>query len=70
MYRIRKEGYGIRLTFGGSIPADEMERWLHDFEAAVAEFEEPFSVFVDMRTLAPAVSRGAGTYAGGAKGCP
>lgn len=53
MYRIEKKGFGFKLTFAGSIQADEMGKWLRDFEQAIEKQTGSFVVFVDMRTLIP-----------------
>jgi hypothetical protein len=53
MYRIDTTEYGFRLTFGGLMAADEMASWVRDFDIAVGHPTEPFTVFVDMRTLVP-----------------
>ena len=53
MYRIKTPAYGIRLTFGGFIRADEMESWLAESASVLDEVRRPFCVFVDMRTLKP-----------------
>ena len=61
MYGIEKKDYGYRLTFGGSIGAEEMAQWLIESEQVLAEQSGTFSVFVDMRTLIP-LSREAQVY--------
>lgn len=53
MYRIEKKGWGYRLTFGGSIVAEEMAQWLEESRKILADQEEGFFVFVDMRTIIP-----------------
>ena len=53
MYKIEKKGFGFKLTFAGSISAQEMAEWLEDARQAVAGQQGPFYVFVDMRTLIP-----------------
>ena len=58
MYRIQTTHYGFRLTFGGLIDAEEMLCWKTDFAAEVEKQTEPYSVFVDMRTLAPLAREG------------
>ena len=51
MYKIEKVEYGFFLTFGGRMDIEEMTAWLEDSQLELAEAEEPFYVFVDMRTL-------------------
>jgi len=53
MYKIEKKGFGFKLTFAGSIQADEMEAWLKDFAQALETQSGSYVVFVDMRTLIP-----------------
>lgn len=53
MYKIEKQDYGFRLTFGGSIGAEEISRWLQESREVLADQEDEFFVFVDMRTLIP-----------------
>ncbi len=53
MYQIEKTHWGFRLTFGGSIDAAEMTRWLEESRKVLAAQEDEFYVFVDMRTLIP-----------------
>jgi hypothetical protein len=53
MYRIEKANWGYRLTFAGSCPDDELLAWLEESRKILADQEEEFCVFVDMRTLIP-----------------
>jgi hypothetical protein len=53
MYRIDKQPYGFRLTFGGFIQKDEMAKWVADSEKALVNVSGAFGVLVDMRTLKP-----------------
>ena len=53
MYAIEKTHWGLRLTFGGSMDRGEMSRWLEDVRKTLANQEDDFYVFVDMRTLIP-----------------
>jgi len=53
MYKIDRTEYGLRLFFGETIDAREMNDWLRDFSAEIDKFEDTFLVFVDMRTLIP-----------------
>jgi len=53
MYRIERRPSGYLLTFGGLMVQDEMQRWVEESKQALAAESKPFSVVVDMRTLAP-----------------
>ncbi len=53
MYKIEKKDYGFKLTFGETIPVDEMKRWFDESKKALAGAGDGFGVFVDMRTLQP-----------------
>jgi hypothetical protein len=53
MYAIEKKGYGFKLTFAGSIAADEMKQWVKESGEELARYRPSFGVFVDMRTLEP-----------------
>lgn len=53
MYKIEKREYGLHLTFGDFVSATEMRRWLQESFEFLPEQPHSFSVFVDMRTLAP-----------------
>ena len=53
MYRIETTTYGFRLTFGGIIRRKEMAEWLEASRETLTQVQGEFSVFVDMRTLAP-----------------
>ena len=53
MYEIEKKGYGYKLTFSGSIDADEMREWVEKSKEQLASAPTEFGVFVDMRTLQP-----------------
>ena len=53
MYAIEKKNYGFKLTFGGFIENDEMEKWRQESLKALEGFQGSFGVFVDMRTLKP-----------------
>jgi len=53
MYKIEKTGYGIRLTFGGTIPVDEMKTWIAESLKILKSLPPKFCVFVDMRELKP-----------------
>ena len=53
MYKIEKKGYGFKLTFGGSMKADEMKRWVEESKTALVGAPKEFGVLIDMRTLQP-----------------
>ena len=53
MYQIKQQDWGLKLTFGGSIDADEMARWLGEMKDLLEDRDIHFFVFVDMRTLIP-----------------
>ncbi|MBU8933704.1 MAG: hypothetical protein KOO62_06820 [candidate division Zixibacteria bacterium] len=51
MYAIEKTEYGIHLTFGGTIPGEEMANWVREFRVVVDSIKSDYMVFVDMRDL-------------------
>jgi len=51
MYEIKKTEYGIHLTFGGTIPGEEMANWVREFRVVVDSIKSDYMVFVDMRGL-------------------
>ncbi|MBN2072251.1 MAG: hypothetical protein JW814_12425 [Candidatus Krumholzibacteriota bacterium] len=53
MFRIEREKYGYRLTLGGNIKGEEMNRWLEESKKILETAKPGFGVFVDMRTLEP-----------------
>ena len=53
MYRIDKTEFGLKLLFGGILEAPELQAWLRASAKTLADFQAPFSVLVDMRTLGP-----------------
>ncbi len=53
MYKIEKKSYGLKLTFGGFIQADEMQNWVNDSGKELGNLASGFGVFVDMRDLKP-----------------
>ncbi len=53
MYQIDKTDFGLKLTFSDIIHADEMEKWLHEAQAALISIKKPFGVIVDMSALKP-----------------
>lgn len=53
MYKIEKNNYGYKLTFGGFIQADEMKAWLDESRKTLDTTTNNFGVFVDMRSLKP-----------------
>jgi hypothetical protein len=53
VYRIERAHFGIKLTFGGVVSAQELKDWLEESRQHLDEMEEGFCVFVDMKTLGP-----------------
>ena len=53
MYKIEKKGYGVNLTFSGSISQEEMAKWVAESDKVSKTLSPKFSVFVDMRDLKP-----------------
>lgn len=53
MYRIEEQVWGFRLTFAGNMAPVDLTRWLRESERVLANADEEFTVFVDMRTLIP-----------------
>jgi hypothetical protein len=53
MYTIEKMPYGMKLTFGGFIDAQEMKKWNDELATILSRFSSKFNVLVDMRTLKP-----------------
>jgi anti-anti-sigma regulatory factor len=53
MYKIEKKTSGFLLTFGETIDAAEMQRWLTESQKALETVQGPFGVIIDMRTLKP-----------------
>jgi hypothetical protein len=53
MYKIEQQDWGLKLTFGGSIDADEMAHWFGEIKGLFEGQNGHFFVFVDMRTLIP-----------------
>lgn len=53
MYKIDKTDFGLKLTFGDIIHADEMEKWLKEAKTVLLTTKKPFGVVIDMRTLKP-----------------
>jgi hypothetical protein len=53
MFKIEKQEYGYKLTFGGFIEAPEMKQWAEESRKKLVEAPRTFGVFVDMRTLSP-----------------
>jgi hypothetical protein len=56
MYSITRFPYGYKITFQGSINADEMSKWLKESQQHLATQSGPFGVMVDMRELKPLAS--------------
>jgi hypothetical protein len=55
MYRIETRDYGYKLTFAGSIKADEMKAWVQESKTILAAGSRKFGVLVDMRELKPLI---------------
>ncbi len=53
MYKIEKTPFGFRLTFGGFLSKDELEKWVAESQKALASKSGKFGILVDMRTLKP-----------------
>jgi hypothetical protein len=53
VYAIETKDYGFKLTFGGFISKDEMEKWRLESATALKQQRGDFGVFVDMQTLKP-----------------
>lgn len=54
MYKVERRPSGYILTFGGSMDAAEMTRWLNESKIALnAEKESSFGVIIDMRNAMP-----------------
>lgn len=53
MYKIAKEKFGFRLTFGDTISLDEMKRWRNEARTILIGAPKTFGVLIDMRTLRP-----------------
>lgn len=55
MYSIENTDYGLKLTFSGTVTAQEMRRWAEEVPGACRRAGSSFGVFVDMRELKPLV---------------
>lgn len=53
MYRIDRQDWGYKLTFGGFVSQAEMKKWVEESRLALAQADGPFVVYVDMRSLKP-----------------
>lgn len=53
MFKIEKEDYGYKLTFGDFIKSEEMMAWAEESKKALTAAPKDFGVFIDMRTLKP-----------------
>lgn len=53
MFSIKEASYGLDLSFGELVPAEEMARWVVEVTAALYKQKRPFGVLVDLRTLKP-----------------
>lgn len=67
MYKIEKEPWGYKLTFGDFIQNEEMTKWVEESKAALADAPAEFGIFVDMRTLKPLPEDAKNTMMGGQK---
>lgn len=55
MYKIEIKNYGFKLTFGGVLDKNELQKWINESQALLKSTQDEFGVFVDMRTLHPLV---------------
>jgi len=55
MYKIEKTDFGIKLTFSGYIPVDEMIKWRDESIEFLKQFKKKYCIIVDMRELKPLV---------------
>lgn len=53
MYQISKKNFGYKLTFSGTISADEMKKWVSESQQTLNSSPQSFGVLVDMRDLKP-----------------
>lgn len=53
MYSIEKKPFGFKLTFGGFMEKEELERWRKEFVQVLPKPAAKFGIMVDMRTLKP-----------------
>jgi hypothetical protein len=53
MYSIERTGYGFKLTFGGFIQAEEMQKWLDESKQQLQNVIGSFKILIDMRELKP-----------------
>ena len=51
MFIIEKADYGVKMTFGGSIRADEMKSWFMASQVILKSLPSKFSLLADMREL-------------------
>lgn len=51
MYSINPKKWGIHLTFAGTMDAEEMTEWKEASQSYLADTDDEFGVFVDMRNL-------------------
>lgn len=49
MIKWRITDYGFHFTFSGIISVEETEEWVNEVKDSIAEIDEGFSVFADMR---------------------
>jgi len=53
MFKIERQGYGYKITFGGFMRADEMRTWVEESQRVLMTQTGSFGVVVDMRDLKP-----------------
>jgi len=53
MYTIKKESWGIKITFSGVVSPDEMQKWLTESKSKLIGMPKEFGTFVDARTMEP-----------------
>jgi len=51
MYKIEKTDFGVKITFKGSIKAEEMRQWLEDSIVFLQQIKNKFCIVIDMRDL-------------------
>ncbi len=53
MYKIERKTYGVKLTFSGFIPPDEMSAYKKEFKQVLDTLPEKFGLLSDMREMKP-----------------
>lgn len=51
MYNVERTEFGFRITFAGTMDADELRAWIDDSRATLEASPDEFGVLVDMRDL-------------------